>query len=92
MDEEILEVGERNRPVQSSRRGAVGNSVAIIAFTEVPEANLVEIVEADGAGDGVYEDGVGDGGGDYVGEVDGEEVGRPDDGLRESESARKGSR
>jgi hypothetical protein len=70
----------------------VGDSFAIIASTEVPEANLVEIVEADGAGDGVNEDGVGDGGGDYVGEVDGEEVGRPDDGLRESESTRKDNR
>ena len=89
MDEEILELGERDVPVQGSRRGAVGDSLAVIAFAEVPQTNLVEVVEADGAGDGVDKYSVGDGGRDYIGEVDGEEVGGTDDGLRER-LARKG--
>jgi hypothetical protein len=57
------------------------DSLVVVAFAEIPEADLVEVVQADGAGDGVDQDGVGDGGGDYVGEVDGEEVGGADDGL-----------
>jgi hypothetical protein len=49
----------------------MGDSLAVVAFAEVPQADLVEVVEADRAGDGVDEDGVGDGRGDYIGEVDG---------------------
>lgn len=43
-------------------------------FAKVPEADLVEIVEADGLGDGVDKARVGDRGGDDVGEVELEEV------------------
>lgn len=39
-------------------------------------------MEANGAGDGVDQDSVGDGGGDDVGEIYGEEVGGADDSLR----------
>lgn len=38
-------------------------------------------MEAEGAGYGVHERNVADGGGDYVGEVQGEEVGFADDGF-----------
>lgn len=52
------------------RAGAVRYAVAGVAFAEVPQADLVEVVEAEGAGEGVGEDEVaGGGGGDYVGEV-----------------------
>lgn len=43
-------------------------------FAKVPEADLVEVVEADGLGDGVDEACVGDRGGDDVGQVELEEV------------------
>jgi hypothetical protein len=69
----------------------MGDSLVVITFTEVPEANLVEIVETDGARNGIYEDGVGNGGGDDVSEVDGEEVCGTDDGLRERKLAGESS-
>jgi hypothetical protein len=46
-------------------------ALAVVAFAEIPEADLVEVVEADRAGDGVDEDSVRDGGGDDVCKVDG---------------------
>jgi hypothetical protein len=64
VDEELLELGKRNIPVQGSRCGTMSDSLAIIAFAEVPQADLVEVVEADGAGDGVDKYSVGDGRGD----------------------------
>jgi hypothetical protein len=65
---------KRNLPVEGSGCGATCDSLIVITFTKVPEANLVEIVETDGAGSGIYEDRVGNAGGDDVSEVDGEEV------------------
>jgi hypothetical protein len=80
-----------NLPVQGSGCGATGDSLVVITFTEVPEANLVEIVETDGAGNGIYEDRVGNAGGDDVSEVDGEKVCGTNEGLRKSKLAGKGS-
>jgi hypothetical protein len=45
-----------------------------VTFAKVPEADLVEVVQPDGLGDGVDEARVGDGRGDDVGEVELEEV------------------
>ncbi len=43
--------------------------LAVVAFAEVPEPDVVEVVQAEGTRDGVDEDGVGDGDGEDVGEV-----------------------
>ena len=61
--------------------GAVGDALVVVALAEVPQTDLVEVVEPDGAGDTVDEDGIGDGEGNDVGEIDFEEVGFAEDGL-----------
>lgn len=53
-------------PVQGFRVRAVGYSFVVVAFAEVPEADLVEIVQAEGAREGVGEDNVLGVGGDDV--------------------------
>jgi len=63
-------------------RAAGGDANVVEALTEVPEADLVEVVEADGAGNGVDEHGVWYGAGDDVGEADLEEVDATEDGAR----------
>lgn len=59
----------------------MGYAFVVVAFAEVPEADLVVVVEAEGAGEGVDEDGVAGCGGDYVGYVYLEEPGVAQDGL-----------
>ncbi len=62
-------------PVEAPRRGAERNAFIVIAFTEVPESDLVEIVEAEGACEGVNEHKVFAGrGGDDVCEVEFKEI------------------
>ncbi|QSZ31784.1 hypothetical protein DSL72_001353 [Monilinia vaccinii-corymbosi] len=69
-------------PVESRGLGAEGDAVGVVAFAEVPEADLVEVVEAEGAGERVGErDGGPDGCGDDVGEVETEEPGFSEDGA-----------
>lgn len=50
------------------KSGRLGHSLIIVALTEVPQAGLVEIMEADATGDGVDELGILDRGGNDVGE------------------------
>lgn len=71
----------RVEPVEWFGVGAVCDSLIVVAFAEVPEADLIEIVEAEGAGEGIDELDVICRGGDDVGEVEGVEVGVADDGL-----------
>jgi hypothetical protein len=51
-----------------------------VPLAKVPEADLVEVVQADGLGDAVDQGGVGDGRGDDVGQVELEEVDCREDG------------
>lgn len=68
-------------PVEGAWAGAVGYALIVITFAEIPEADVVEVVETEGAGEGVDEGEFGGGGGwDYVGKVEAEEVGIADDG------------
>lgn len=53
----------------------MGDSICIVAFTVIPHAHLVEVVQTDGLGDGVDQDGIGYRDGDDVGEIEVEEVG-----------------
>ena len=43
------------------------DALVVVALAEIPEADLVEVVETYGTGDGVDEDCIGNGGGDDVG-------------------------
>lgn len=60
---------------------AGGYAFVVVAFAEVPQADLVEVVKAEGTGEGVDEDGITGGGGDDVGYVDLEEPGVAEDGF-----------
>ena len=71
----------RIEPVQPFGRGAVGNTGLGVAFAERPQADLIEVVEAKGASDGIDQDGVWDGQGNDIGQIDGEEVGGADEGF-----------
>lgn len=69
-------------PVEGFWARAMGYSFIIVAFTEIPEANLVEIVQAQRACERVDENCVTRRrGGNYVAEVQFEEVGVADYGL-----------
>lgn len=70
-------------PVQGLRRRASGDALAVVALAVVPQADLVEVVQAEGAGDGVHEDEIRvvEGLGVDVGEVEVEEPGGLDDGA-----------
>lgn len=59
----------------------MGDAVAIVALAEAPQADLVEVVQADGTGDGVDKNGIGHGKGDNIGQVEVEEVGTAKDGF-----------
>lgn len=61
-------------------RGGEGLHISV-TFAKVPEADLVEVVQSDGLGDGVDEARVGNGGGDDVGEIEFEEVEVSEDGT-----------
>lgn len=61
-------------PIQRLRVGAIGNAIAVVAFTVAPQADGVEVVQTEGLGDTVDEDRVRDGDGDNVGEVEEDEV------------------
>lgn len=65
---------DRVEPVEGLGRGAKGDTLVEVPFAKGPEADLVEVVQADGLGDAVDQGGVGDRGGDDVGEVELEEV------------------
>ncbi|TGO11002.1 hypothetical protein BTUL_0119g00020 [Botrytis tulipae] len=67
-------------PVEFLGGGASGDAFIIVAFAEIPEADLVEIVEAEGSGERVLEcDAAADGFGNYVCEIESEEPGIADD-------------
>jgi hypothetical protein len=68
----------RVEPVERLCGRAVGNSFVVVAFAEVPEADLVEIVQAEGACERVDQLDVVGGGGDDVCEVEFKEVGAAD--------------
>jgi hypothetical protein len=69
-------------PVECFRGRAIGYAFAVVALAEIPQADLVEIVEAEGAGERVDEDCVGGCGcRDYVAEIELEKVGASDYGL-----------
>lgn len=52
------------------RLRAISNPLIVVAFAEVPEPDLVEVVQAEGAGEGIDEDYVLRGGGrEDIGEV-----------------------
>lgn len=55
----------------------MGDALAVVALAEIPQADLVEIVQPNGAGDRVDEDGIGDRERDNVGEINLEEIGVP---------------
>lgn len=57
------------------------DALIIVTLTEVPQADLVEIVQPDRTGDGIDQDGIGHGDGDDVGEVEVEEIGVAEDRL-----------
>ncbi len=57
----------------------MSDTLPIVAFAEIPQTDLVEIVQTDRLGNAVYEDCVGDGCRNDIGEFDLEEVGTPDD-------------
>jgi hypothetical protein len=57
------------------RLTAEGNARVVIAFAEVPQTDLVEVVKADRAGDGIDEDGIGHGARDDTREINFKEVG-----------------
>lgn len=63
-------------------RAAEGDAHVVVALAKVPESDLIEIVESEGAGDGIDENGVGDGAGDNVREVNLEKECAADDGAR----------
>nr|POF16534.1 hypothetical protein CFP56_24052 [Quercus suber] len=69
-----LDDGDGIEPVEGLRVGAVGDALAIVALTEVPEADGVEVVQTKGLGETVDEHAIGEGGGDDVGEVEADEV------------------
>jgi hypothetical protein len=71
----------RVEPVERLCGWAVGYSFVVVAFAEVPEADLVEVVKTKGARERVDELDVAGGGGDDVGEVEFEEVGAADYGF-----------
>lgn len=71
----------RVEPVQRARGRAVGDALVVVALAEVPQPDLVEIVEAERAREGVDEDDVAGARRDDVGQVEGEEVGAADAGL-----------
>jgi len=54
---------------------ATGDTLVVVAFTKGPKADLIEVMQAEGSGEGVHERDVECGGRDYVGEVEFEEVG-----------------
>ncbi|TGO28498.1 hypothetical protein BPAE_0027g00650 [Botrytis paeoniae] len=69
-------------PVEVSGGGASGDAFIVVAFAEIPEADLVEIVEAEGSGERVLQgDAAADGFGNDVCEVESEEPGIADDGT-----------
>lgn len=55
----------------------MGDALTVVALAEVPQTDLVKIVQPDGSGDRVDEDGIGDGERDDVGEINLEEIGVP---------------
>lgn len=66
-EELVEEDGHGVEPVHRHWFGAVGYAFIVVAFAEVPEADLVEVVQAEGAREGVDEGYVGwGGGGDYA--------------------------
>jgi hypothetical protein len=70
-------------PVERLRRRAIGDALVAVALAVVPQADLVEVVQAERAGDGVHEDEVRavEGFGVDVGEVEVEDPGGLDDGF-----------
>lgn len=66
------------------RRRRKGALLIQVALAVRPQADLVEVMQAQRAGDGVDEDEVGgaEGLGEDAGEVEAEEIGVPDDGQR----------
>ncbi|TGO48473.1 hypothetical protein BCON_0239g00090 [Botryotinia convoluta] len=69
-------------PVEVSGGGAGGDAFIVVAFAEIPEADLVEIVEAEGTGERVLQcDAAADGFGNDVCEVESEKPGIADDGT-----------
>lgn len=63
-------------PVECFRGRAVGYAFVVVALAEIPQADLVEIVETEGASERVDEDCVGGCGcRDYIAEIELEEVG-----------------
>ncbi|TGO81313.1 hypothetical protein BPOR_1212g00020 [Botrytis porri] len=68
-------------PVEVFGGGARGDTFIVVAFAEIPETDLVEIVEAEGSGERVLQgDAAANGFGYDVGEVESEEPGIADDG------------
>lgn len=69
-------------PVEVSGGGASGDAFIVVAFAEIPEADLVEIVEAEGSGERVLQcDAAADGFGNDVCKIESEEPGIADDGT-----------
>ena len=59
-----------------------GFALVIVTFTEVPQANLVEVVDAETPRDGIHENRIaGRGGRKYIGDVDFEEIAGSEDRL-----------
>lgn len=62
---------DRIEPVERFWMRAVCDSFIIVAFAEVPKPNLVEIVQAEGSCEGVYENDVfASRGGDDIGQIE----------------------
>lgn len=70
---------QRIKPVETFWFRTPGDPFVVVAFAEIPQPHLVEVMETDGSSDAVDQHGVGiaDADGDDVGEVDLEEVGLP---------------
>lgn len=66
---------DRIKPVQRLGIRAMRDALIGIALAEIPQPDLVEIVQPNGPGDTVDQDGVGDGHGDDMGQVEAHEVG-----------------
>lgn len=57
----------------------MADATVIVTLTEIPQANLIEVMETDGSSNTVDQDGIGNGDRNDIGEIDFEEIGIPYD-------------
>lgn len=72
---------QRVEPVQRLGFGTMRDAFIVIALAEIPESNLVEIMQPDRPGNTVDQKGIGNGHGDDMGQIEPHEVGLAHDGT-----------